>query len=218
MPIRVSPLVTGEYYHVFNRGVAKSIVFFNKRCYQRFLQTFLYYQQADKKPRYSHLHSYSYKDFPFINNINKRKLVDIVCYCLMPNHFHFLLRQNLEGGISEFVSKTINSYTRFINVKFDRVGPLFQGMFKAIHIDCDEYLIHLSRYIHLNPINNFLIKDINLYEWSSYREYVNNQIFYCEKKIILDQFNTEDSYEKFVLDQQDYLKNLEKIKNLTLDT
>ena len=173
----------------------------------------MYYQLTDKKPRYSH---FKPDNSNYISN--NKKLVDIICYCLMPNHFHFLLKQNQDGGISEFIRNTINSYTKFINIKFDRVGPLFQGMFKAIHIDNDEYLTHLSRYIHLNPINNFLIKDINSYEWSSYREYVYEENIYCEKKIILDQFSKENRYEKFVLDQQDYLKNLEEIKNLTLDT
>ncbi len=157
MPTRKIPFVNGEYYHVLNRGVAHIPIFNNKRGYEQFTKTMLYYQIENPKPRLSYFSPKS----PLLN-VDK-KIVEIVCYCLMPNHFHFLLRQVREGGISEFISKLSNSYTKYFNIKNKRIGPLFQGEFKAIHIETNEQLIHLSRYLHLNPLVAYLIKDLEEY-------------------------------------------------------
>lgn len=135
----------------------------------------------------------------------------------MPNHFHLLLKQTSDGGISEFVGKLINSYTKFYNLKYNRVGPLFQGQFKAVLIESDEQLIHVSRYIHLNPITSFLVKDLSDYEWSSYNEYTNNHKGICKKDEILGFFKDEASYQKFCLDQISYAQNLERIKHQLID-
>lgn len=90
----------------------------------------------------------------------------------MPNHFHLLLQQIRDGGITEFISKLTNSYTRYFNIRNKRIGPLFQGEFKAVHVETDEQLIHLSRYIHLNPIVSYITKKLESYQWFSYLEYL----------------------------------------------
>ena len=147
-----------------------------------------------------------------------KKIVDIICYCLMPNHFHFLIKQLKDGGITEFISKLSNSYTKYYNVKYNRVGPLLQGEFKAVLIESDAQLIHVSRYIHLNPIASFLVKDLNEYRWSSYKEYVENDTNgICNKEAVLSFFKSPKDYEKFVLDQVDYAQRLEIIKHQLLD-
>ena len=148
------------------------------------------------------------------------KLVEILCFCLMPNHFHFLLKQLKDNGISIFISKFANSYAKYFNTKHERVGPLFQGRFKAVHIENDEQLVHVSRYIHLNPVVSSLIEEAALkdYVWSSYPEYlklINSQI--TDKELVMSFFKTEDKYKQFVLNQADYGKNLEQIKHLTLE-
>src|SRR3989338_4307286 len=212
MPSRVVPFVNNEYYHIFNRGVAKMPIFNNVFDYKHFISTLLYYQVDGPKPRFSFFRK---KPIALENNI---KIVDIICYCLMPNHFHFLLRQKRENGITEFVSKLSNSYTKYINIKNNRVGPLFQGNFKAVHVGTNEQLLHLSRYIHLNPLVGYVTKNLDSYKWSSYPEYVNlidNAI--CDKKIILDQFESPEKYRQFVLDQADYGKGLEAIKHQLMD-
>src|SRR3972149_10552818 len=169
MPSRIFPFVNGQYYHIYNRGVEKRVIFEKQWDYSRLIKTIKYYQLLGPKPKLSRF---------LMGSIFKpdtdKKIVDIICYCLMPNHFHFLLRQVQDGGISEFVSKFSNSYTKYYNVKYKRVGPLLQGEFKAVLIESDEQLIHVSRYIHLNPIASFLIKDLNEYRWSSYKEYIGN--------------------------------------------
>ena len=135
----------------------------------------------------------------------------------MPNHFHLLIKQLKDGGTSEFISKLINSYTKFYNIKFNRVGPLFQGQFKAVLIKSDEQLIYVSRYIHLNPISSFLVKDLNKYEWSSYKEYIEGIKGFCQKEEILGFFKDTKSYQKFVLNQIEYAQTLEKIKHQLID-
>lgn len=212
MSLRTVPFVNGEYYHIFNRGVAKMQIFNNLYDYKRFAKTMIYYSIEGPKPKFS-----IFSPTTTILDI-KKKIVEIICYCLMPNHFHFLLRQIREGGITEFVSKLSNSYTKYLNIKNNRVGPLLQGDFKAVHVDNNEQLLHLSRYINLNPLVGYVTRDLDFYRWSSYPEYVGNvgnEI--CNKKIILDQFKSKEHYKQFVLDQEDYGKRLEMVKHQLLD-
>lgn len=180
--------------------------------YKRFMKTVLYYRTDGPKPRFSIF-------APETTKLNTdRKIVEIICYCLMPNHFHFLLRQIRENGITEFMSKVSNSYTKYINIKNQRVGPLLQGEFKAAHVGNNEQLIHVSRYIHLNPLVNYLTKNLEAYRWSSYLEYLKPEDdFICSKEIILDQFSSPDDYKQFLLDQKDYALKLEIIKHQLID-
>lgn len=212
MPARIIPLVNDQFYHVYNRGVEKRRIFENRRTYTRFLQTINYYRLEGPKPKFSNFIQYK----SFEPNPDK-KVVDIICYCLMPNHFHFLVKQLKEGGISEFISKLANSYTKFYNIKFDRVGPLLQGQFKAVLIESDEQLVHVSRYIHLNPASSFLVKKPEDYEWSSYNEYLNNNKGVCSKEEILNFFKSAADYKKFVDDQIAYAQELKLIKHQLLD-
>lgn len=181
--------------------------------YRRFLKSMFYYQLEGPKPRFS-----LFAPTSNFLNLNKKKIVDIICYCLMPNHFHLLLGQLREGGITEFISKLSNSYTKYFNIRNKRIGPLFQGEFKAVHVESNEQLIHLSRYIHLNPLVGYLTDDLETYRWSSYPEFISqSNANICPKKIILDQFKSYKNYMKFVLDQEDYGKQLEFIKHQLID-
>ena len=214
MPYRVIPFVTGDFYHLYNRGLEKQAIFVNTRDYSRFIKTFFYYQIQNPKPKFS---KYSVsKVFPIDPN---KKIVDIICYCLMPNHFHLLVRQLQDGGISEFMRKFIHSYTKYRNIKHKRQGPVFQGVFKSVRVESDEQLLHLSRYIHLNPYVSNLIKDLKLYSWSSYNTYIDpveNQPL--AKHEVLNFFKSTYYYQKFVLDQADYGTTLEILKHTSIDT
>lgn len=118
-----------------------------------------------------------------------------------------------------FSSKTSYSYTKYYNIKYNRVGPLLQGEFKAVLIESDEQLIHVSRYIHLNPIVSFLIKEMNQYRWSSYKEYVGDSADrICSKESVLGFFKTSTDYEKFISDHISYAQDLELIKHQLLDS
>lgn len=213
MPYRTVPFVNGEFYHLFNRGLAKQPTFTNRGDYSIFTQSLLYYRIQNPKPKFS-LYRQS-KTFPIDPS---KKIVDIICYCLMPNHFHLLVKQLQDGGISEFMRKFIHSYTKYRNIKYDLQGPVFHGVFKAVRIESDEQLTHASRYIHLNPLVSRLVKDLSLYPWSSYCEYIglsNNQE--VAKEEILNFFKSPKEYQKFVLDQADYGRTLELIKHSTID-
>jgi putative transposase len=232
MPGREIPLVTNEIYHVLNRGVASQPTFQNKKDYSRAIETFLYYQNKQvcfwrnkKLPlRYSKFLSLSNSQRAQILGklaSDKQFLAEIVAYCFMPNHLHFLLKQISENGISKFMSNFTNSYTRYFNTKTKRNGPLFQGKFKAIRVETDEQLLHLSRYIHLNPYSSYVIKnlkDLETYPYSSLPEYLaKSQTNFCSKEIILHNFKNKSSYQKFVFDQADYQRKLEEIKHLLLE-
>ncbi len=213
MPYRKTPLVNGEVYHVFNRGVAKLPIFEDRRDYSRLLETLYYYQFQGPKPQFSQL-----KRFKDINFEKNKKIVEIICYCLMPNHYHLMIKQLQDRGISEFINKISNSYTKYFNTRHNRVGPLLQGQFKAVRIEYDEQLIHVSRYIHLNPIVSFLVKDLKEYPFSSYLSYIGlEKDKISNGELVLSMFKTKQKYEQFVLDQVEYGKSLESIKHMTID-
>lgn len=211
MPIRTTPLANGEYYHVINRGVAQVPIFLNARDYQRFAETFIYYMNRRIIIRYS-LANKEVRPKP------ENQIVEVVSYCLMPNHFHFLLKQNDDEGIKDFIRKTTNSYAKYFNIKRKRKGPLFEGTFKAVRVATNEQLLHLSRYIHLNPLIGYVTHDLDSYKWSSYPEYLgNSELQICSKDIILGQFKSSKDYERFVLDHLDYAKRLDQIKHQLLE-
>ena len=225
MPGREIPLVSGEFYHVLNRGTAAQPIFFNKRDYQHALETLFYNQNILLPTKFSKFLTFSItKKEELLTNLKNRKKIwcEINSFCLMPNHFHLLLQQKEKNGISKFIGNFTNSYTKYFNTKRERAGSIFQGKFKAIRIETDEQLLHVSRYIHLNPFSSFVVKslkDLEKYPYSSLKEYLgNNKSSFCGKKIILEQFdNNLELYKKFVFDQADYQRSLEVVKHLSLE-
>ena len=139
----------------------------------------------------------------------------------MPNHFHFLLRQIREGGIAKFMSNFTNSYTRYINTKLERTGPLFTGKFKSVRVETQKQLLHVSRYIHLNPYTSFVVKtleDLQNYHYSSFPEFIGRtSLALCSKDDVLADFKTIKQYEQFVYDQADYQRALHRIRHLLLE-
>ncbi|MBM3282670.1 hypothetical protein FJY90_00310 [Candidatus Gottesmanbacteria bacterium] len=225
MPGRNIPLVNEEIYHVFNRSISFQPTFFDKRDYHRLLNTVLYYQNQKPTVKLSRFLILSKEQRNNILEKNKKEanfLVEIICFCFMPNHLHFLLKQIVDGGIAKFMSNITNSYTRYLNTKRKRKGPIFQGKFEAVRIESNEQLLHVSRYIHLNPLTSFVIKDVNQledYGYSSFSEYIGKiQEGFCQKEIVLGQFKNINDYKKFIFDQVDYQRNLERIKHLVLES
>ncbi len=184
MSIRKVELVSGEYYHIYNRGNSKQKIFLDKEDYLRFVAL---------------LYACNQKGNLKVNNLNKGQslydlereglLVSVAAYCLMPNHFHLLVTQSEDNNISAFMQKLSTSYSMYFNKKYKRTGSLFEGKFKSQHIDRDTYLKYIFSYIHLNPIK-LIQKDwkekgiknkkeameyLNVYPYSSYLDYTGTQ-------------------------------------------
>lgn len=215
-------LASNQIYHVYNRGVERRTIFTNRREFQRAIDTAKYYRFASLPLRFSKfLVQPETRKSEILTGIDssENKQVEIIAYCLMPNHFHFLVKQLQDNGTSRFLSNFTNSYTKYFNTKHKRNGPLVQGIFKAVLVETDEQLLHVSRYIHLNPVASFVIKEEELesYEWSSYREYLGLIEGFCGKEIVLNQFPSIKDYRQFVHDRISYAQELEKIKHLVLE-
>ena len=139
-----------------------------------------------------------------LKDYKDRHNVSILCYCLMPNHYHLLVQQTTEEPLSNFISRLNLAYAMYFNKRYERVGPLFQGRFKAKNIERDEYLIHLSRYIHLNPLEIIGVEDVESYPWSSLQHYVNGGGSFINTTMILSYFRGNDprvEYLKFVKEE-----------------
>lgn len=209
MSYKQAVFANGEFYHVFNRGVEKRLIFLDKRDYRRFIEALYYYQFENPPTRFSLRNRSSLiREGKRIDSLS----VEIVCYCLMPNHFHLLLKQVVENGVSIFLSKVANSHTKYFNTKYKRVGPLFQGSFKGVRMEDEEQLNHVSRYIHLNPLVDYLVEDLLEYEYSSYPEFLGQKSGFCKSRYVLDRFNSPSDYAKFVLDQEDYGRTIKQIE------
>ena len=164
MPYRTFPLITGEYYHVFNRSIGKIPIFVRTRDLNRMLEVCKFYTFHETSIRFSYFNRfYPNEKLEYINRLKKtsNKQVEILAFCFMPNHYHFLLKQLEDNGVSTFIRKIQDSYAKYFNTKYSRTGSLFQSNFKAVRIEEDEQLLHVSRYIHLNPLTDYVIKNID---------------------------------------------------------
>ncbi|MEK6819064.1 MAG: transposase, partial [Nanoarchaeota archaeon] len=203
-------------------GINKQPTFTSTREYKRALSTILLYRFNSPPVKLSKfLLMKTEVQSNIIKALENNKLVEIHSYTFMPNHFHFLLTQVFESGISKFMGNFQNSYTRYFNTKNKRDGSLFLDQFKAKRIEDDKILIHVQRYIDLNPYTSFILKDIDelaKYPWSSLKDYLNDSDSdICDKKLIMSIFKSKDIYLKFVLNQADYQRTIDKIKHLTFE-
>jgi putative transposase len=194
------------FYHVFTKSIAGYKIFVREQDYRRMQKVIWYY-------RYERLKKFS-KVEGFDEEKTGEKLVKIVSYCIMPTHLHFILGEEKEGGISKFMANILNSYTKYFNLKYRRKGPLWESRFKYVLIETDEQLLHLTRYIHLNPATAGLISKPEDWEFSSYREFLNLEGVFriCEFENLIEMESFK--YKKFVEDNIDYQKELQKIKKL----
>lgn len=214
-------LITGEIYHVFNKTVASEQVFVPKRNFLRALDSVSFYRfpQKLKYSRFKVLSQEAKEEYLKISE-GAKPLVEILAYAFMPNHYHFLLQQLSDKGVSTFISNFQNSFAKYINLKEGREGSLFKRPFKSKRITADEELVHVSRYIHLNPVTSYLIefKDLENYDHTSYSFYLGKKkpgLISIDK--ILQIFKSPERYEKFIFDQVDYHRKLSQIKHLTLE-
>ncbi len=220
--MRKTKFINGQYYHIYNRGVDKRNIFINRNDYERFLlclrllndeeggQMLLWRDFKRTNPRAKLL------DFSKLNSI-KKPLVEFNAYCLNPNHMHFIIKQISHAGIRKFMHKIGTSYTNYFNIKYERSGSLFQGPFKSIPIDSNEYLLYLSAYINRNYFIHGYGQDT--WKYSSLLDYLGkrrNDL--CSLEPILSQFdNNVKKYEEFLCDNALYMKEVKETKRYLLE-
>lgn len=210
------------FYHIYNRGVEKRNIFQDRKDYIFFLhllKTGLSESEKNKDntPLDLKLLGSDSMQGPTLKRMLLRprknffKEIDLLCYCLMPNHFHFLVRQQSPRSITEFIRSISTSYSMYFNKKYHRVGSLFQGKFKAIDIRDENYLLWISRYIHRNPAN-FLT-----YPYSSYGDFQGNRnTVWLNSSLLLEyfspaKFRQTSNYQKFVEDKIEVPIDLESL-------
>ena len=191
----------GELYHIFNRGVEKRNIFMTDGDRFRFIYNL--YEFNDTAPAQNIFYKRSaFNAYEVGLRKSKKSLVEILAFVLMPNHYHLMLRQLVEGGVTEFMRKLGTGYTNFFNLKYDRVGSLFQGKFKAVLLKHEAHFAHLPHYIHLNPLDIVMpewrkgdvkndakaMRFLKSYRWSSLLDYLGNKNL---PQIIEQQFLTE---------------------------
>lgn len=188
--------VEEEYYHVYNRGVDKRIIFNDQFDVDRFFQSMLEFNI--KEPIGSIYENSFLKEKD--GNQKPDPLVSFVAYCLNPNHYHFIITPLVKKGIESFMQRLGTGYTMYFNERNQRSGSLFQGNFKASHINSNEYLLHVSAYVNLNDKVHQLGGEASKLVRSSWKEYT-QQTFegICDKKIVLEQFNKLNDYKSFAL-------------------
>jgi len=150
MSTRKIAFTSKEYYHIYNRGNSKQKIFLNKADYQRFMDL-LYAVNSDKRFNFSD----SIKGVSVYERDAEPLLVSIGAYCLMPNHFHILITPLSDGGVTKFMQKLSTAYVMYFNEKYKRTGTLFEGKFKAEHLNTDKYLKYIFSYINLNHLKLF---------------------------------------------------------------
>lgn len=214
MPYRKVTLAVGETYHTFNRSLQDAPIFRGKREIDNFLAAMKFYLTPTPPVKFS-----VYRQSKERYSIDlSDPLVKIITYCLMPSHFHFILFQNKEDGIKTYLQRLTNSYSHYFNLKNERRGPLFESPFKAVRVKTEEQLLHLSRYIHLNPVTGYLVEHPRDYPYSSFSAYLGEKYSLpIETSMILFHYSSPKEYEKFVLARKDYQRKLEQIKHLLLE-
>ncbi|HUC88555.1 MAG TPA: transposase [Candidatus Paceibacterota bacterium] len=217
--LRKDPFITGEYYHLYNRGIDKRIIFKSKYDFERFIML-IYISNSQEEFKLNNLINQQKKSFFEVMILDKGKpLVSIGAWCLMANHFHILVRQEIDSGITKFMKKLGTGYSMFFNIKYQRQGALFGGPFKSKCIKTDDnYMRQLFAYIHLNVfdikfsgwekqdknknVDNKAMKDfLESYNYSSYFDYlgldrVEGNIL--NKVAFPDYFQLKQSFQKFV--------------------
>lgn len=186
-------LAEGCYYHVYNRGVDKNIIFNDDRDYQ----VFLYYLKRNlfpiDDPGYEEI---SNKVRP-CQMTDLEKKIDLLSFCLMPNHFHLIVYLKDKNSLPSLMRRVCNGYVSYFNKRWERVGPLFQSRYKAVLVDDEDQLLHLSRYIHLNPTlrgKTPAQSKLGIYPYSSYSAYLGNMhIKWLKPDTILDYFRSGKS-------------------------
>ncbi len=205
-----------QIYHVFNRSIANFNIFGNSDNSTRFVQALGYYNNPFNSEKLSRFLEHEKNYYPNLLVLNQLNNVKFITWHIMPDHYHFMVKLLKGESFSKYVSDVENSFTKFLNLKIKRKGPLWESRFKAVRIRNNEQLLHTTRYIHLNAVSAGLVDKPEGWPFSSYREIITNPTLL---KNTLTEISISDVglYKKFVEDRIDYQRKLQKIKKLLID-
>ncbi len=210
--------VDGGIYHVFTRSIAGFEVFRYESDFVRMLALMRYYQYVTSIKFSDFIKSEGLEKVLHLSNNYSQRRISILAYCLMPNHFHLIVKQEMPEGITHFMTDVLISFSCYFNKKIRRKGPLWEGRFKSVSIDSDSQLLHLTRYIHLNPVTAYMVTRPDEWRYSSCNEYLDrveaNQRI-CYYSDVLDIVSND--YYDFLMDRIDYQRELKKLKNIIID-
>lgn len=201
----------GEYYHIYNRGTDKRKIFTAYKDYQKFLKSIEDFNTYDP--------NWKKEAGDFRGEASEKPLVVVIAYCLNPNHYHLILREEKERGISEFMQRVGTGYTMYFNKKNERSGVLFQGPFKSIHIKSNEYLLYLSAYINHNHfIHGYSEERSEIYKFSSLPDFLEQRKQkWVNPSIIISDFKGGNDYLKFSKNKALYMKENKETEKLLLE-
>lgn len=202
----------GEIYHVYNRGTRKEKIFHDDRDRTRFLFLITHFQSpvlffnmnhdiSIFRKRLNNGHPMSIKSGNLVAKIIDNRIVDLLAFTLMPNHFHLLIKEARGNGISTYMQRILNAYTKYYNTKYETSGHLFQGPYKIVHVKDNDQLLYTSAYIHRNCRElKIWSKKESLYPWSSFRDYVKENRWgaLINSRVILEQFEGGEEYKSWV--------------------
>lgn len=214
MAIRYDEFAPGEIYHLCTRGVDKRSIVEDKADYERMSALMRHCLPQGRILSYS-LRKRSKEDIEI--PLEGKGLVDLLAFCVMTNHLHLLIKENVDKGTSTYMQRLLNGYAKYFNMRYNRSGPLFTSRFKNVLVDDDEQLLHVSRYIHLNPYVAHMIDDPFDYPWSSLRTYVaKRDQSICHRSLIRSMMGSGE-YREFIKDEADYERSLEDYEYVFLD-
>lgn len=206
----------GEIFHVFNKSIANFGIFKDFDNGQRFIQALGYYNNSDTKINLAKFITQDPNFSPDLLLLENNHLVKFIAFCIMPDHYHLLLKILCDKVMSKYIGDVENSFSRYFNIRYKRKGPIWQSRFKAVKIKNNEQLLHVSRYVHINPTTNNLVKNPEDWNFSSYRLLISNPQ-YLKKLITEYSINKISLYKKFIQDRIDYQKTLRTIKKQIIE-
>lgn len=208
---------SGEIFHICNKSIANYGIFKDLNNAQRFINVLDYYNSKLILKSFSHflLKNKNFKCESLLYP-KEQSYVKFIAYCIMPDHYHLLIKILNKNYLSKYIGDLENSFSKYFNIKFARKGPLWQSSFRAVHISTNKQLLHISRYIHINPTSSNLVERPEDWFFSSYKDYIVDENVL---KTYVGEISIKDPkyYQKFTEDQIDYQRKLKSIKRLILE-
>ena len=215
--MREKQFVSGEFFHIFNKSISGYRIFKDPSNAGRFINVLDYYNNLTVSESFSKAIRRNVFTPQNLLYPKETPLLKFISYCVMPDHYHLLVKILKDYWLSKYMNNVESAFSHFFNIKFERKGPLWESNFKVVRITSNEQLLHVSRYIHLNPTSSSLVDKPEDWEFSSYRDFITDEKVL---EIYLPEISIRNKihYRRFVEDQKDYQRKLKLIRNMILES